>query len=76
MTLRAPWTQDQVDALNAYQHLGAFHPYTCLQPHEGTARYLVATTEGWVCTQCPYTQNWAHDRAVTLGIEKWLNDLA
>lgn len=57
--LKAPWTDEQVDHLNAFQRSGAFHPFTC-----GKCRNdLVATTGGWICptTDCGYTQDWAHE---------------
>lgn len=68
VTLKAPWTQEQVDALNAYQHLGNFHPYTCPYTHDWRSRRLLATVDGWVCVHphCDYTQDWAHSRAVEL----------
>lgn len=67
--LRAPWTQGQVDALNAFQQLGNYHSYTCPYTHDWRTRRLVATTEGWTCAnpRCDYTQDWAHSRAVELG---------
>lgn len=72
--LRAPWTPDQVAALNAYQH-GRFHPFTCcsaVNPDNCRDKFgfdaaLVATENGWVCETCDYTQDWAHSRMVELG---------
>lgn len=71
--IRAPWSPDQVDALNRYQRQGNFHPFTCGgnradKAHRDWAmkngdRYqglLVATAKGWVCPVCGYTQDWAH----------------
>ena len=52
----APFTREQVDYLNAWQKAGYRHPYTCTC---GTD--LVATTRGWICKYCNYTQTWAHD---------------
>ena len=63
----APWTQEQILHLNAYQMNRHFHPMTC--PHkedgkhpqiEGEKGRLLATTYGWRCPHCSYTQNWAH----------------
>lgn len=54
-----PWTPDQVKALNEFQH-GNMHPFTCETAHP-QGRILVATTHGWICPYCDYTQNWAHD---------------
>jgi hypothetical protein len=54
----APWSKDQVDALNAYQATGAFHPFTCGTDSQHPV--LVATLEGWRCRACGYEQNWCH----------------
>lgn len=67
-----PWTPEQVDALNAYQRSGAFHPFTCgrdrgnaahsayAEQHDEDNGQLVATSEGWKCPVCNYRQAWAH----------------
>ena len=58
--IKTPWTPDQVDALNRYQHSGRFHGYTCNNYHI-EHQLLVATEDGWICPmQCGYTQDWAH----------------
>ncbi|HKB54415.1 MAG TPA: hypothetical protein VKD22_10465, partial [Ramlibacter sp.] len=57
--IRPPWTPDEVATLNAWQHNGEVHPYTCGNDHDGD-RVLVATRDGWVCPTCDYTQAWAH----------------
>lgn len=74
MTSKNPlWTKEQVDNLNEWQQCWYVHPYTCPnRPHgavgeDGMPDYtrpeaegiLVATTEGWKCPYCDYTQNWA-----------------
>jgi hypothetical protein len=51
----APWTEEQVKALNRWQEAGYVHPFTCWEGDD-----LVATTGGWVCPKCSYQQNWAH----------------
>lgn len=66
----APWSTDEVASLNEYQLSGAFHPFTCgpcrdtldVREDDGSwnDRLLVATTAGWVCPTCDYTQDWAH----------------
>lgn len=64
--IRAPFTQDQVWSLNAYQDSAPFHPYTCpnrtTHPDDGRRDrgILIATTLGWTCPHCTYTQTWAH----------------
>lgn len=56
--IEAPFTEQQVKGLNAYQEAGHFHPFTC--GNDSRHRDLVATTGGWVCPDCDYTQKWAH----------------
>ena len=61
MTIRkAPWTKDEVKQLEGRQTTG--HPYTCPE-HSNNA--LEPTTEGWVCPNCDYTQDWCHETDVT-----------
>jgi hypothetical protein len=60
--IKAPWTIDQVHALNAYQRLGYVHEFTCPNNHgDKHSRVLRATPHGWKCAGCDYTQDWAHD---------------
>ena len=54
----APWTDEQVVALNRFQQSGQFHPFTC--GNDSGHAVLVATAQGWKCTDCGYTQTWAH----------------
>jgi len=54
----APWTTDQVDALNAYQQQEDMHPYVC-GTHACRA-VLTARDDGWHCPKCDYQQTWAH----------------
>ncbi len=57
MIIHAPWTQEQVDNLNAYQLNDKVHEYTAM---DGTI--LIATTEGWRKTlEGPVVQTWCHD---------------
>lgn len=64
--IRAPWTPEQVEALNLFQRDGLMHPFTCRnRPHpEHWGDVLVATAAGWECPTpddvCDYTQTWAH----------------
>lgn len=59
MQIKAPFNADQVKALNRFQQSDRVHPFTC---GNGNCRaVLVATAAGWVCPDCPYTQDWAHD---------------
>ena len=63
MLVKAPWTDEEVAKLNEFQETSWMHPFTCVfrgDDHEGEG-VLVATNAGWVCPQCEYTQNWAHD---------------
>lgn len=52
--VEAPWTDDQVENLNRFQHDGRMHEFTCECRNK-----LTATNDGWVCSECDYTQNWA-----------------
>lgn len=57
-----PWTDEQVRALNQYQSDGWFHPFTCANNAVNDHRnhpVLRATTVGFVCDACGYTQDWA-----------------
>jgi hypothetical protein len=57
----APWTQEEVDALNRWQAAGYVHPFTCANDHD-EPRTLRACVSGWICDhpKCGYTQYWAH----------------
>jgi hypothetical protein len=60
--IKAPFTPEQVETLNAWQNLDHVHPFTCsCYPHD----VLVATEKGWVCPKgeagCGHEQNWAHE---------------
>lgn len=56
--VHAPFTPDQVHALNEYQIDGYFHPFTCPNRKDHMPGILVATEAGWVCSTCEYTQDW------------------
>lgn len=63
--IRAPWTAEQVTALNAFQQRGGMHPFTCGGDHAPGSPALVAYADGWRCPQpygeaCDYRQDWAH----------------
>lgn len=63
--VRAPWTSEQVDALNRFQQAGRMHPFTCGGEHTPGSPVLVAREDGWHCPQpygepCDYQQDWAH----------------
>jgi hypothetical protein len=58
--IRAPWSSEQVDALNRFQRRGDVHEFTCPEDHGGSDRTLIATKEGWLCPHCAYRQDWAH----------------
>lgn len=65
MTLKVPWTAEQVDALNQYQRAGFMHPFTCPGHDGGGDTDLVATRAGWICCHCDYRQDWAHEFMLT-----------
>lgn len=57
----APWPDEVVLNLNAFQLRGEFHPFTCgIDSDHGS---LIALPGGWICPDddCDYTQNWAHE---------------
>lgn len=56
--IKAPWTPEQVDALQLFQTSGVMHPFTC--PDHSQRSDLVPTVRGWICQFCDYTQDWAH----------------
>jgi len=64
--LRAPFTDEQVSELNAYQDSAVFHPFTC--NNSECRAILVAVRDGWVCpneqaamNDSPAVQQtWAH----------------
>jgi len=55
--VNVPFNDEQVKSLNAYQK-STYHPYTC--GGKNCRGILVATTNGWVCNNCGYLQDWAH----------------
>lgn len=57
-TITAPWTEEQVRNLNEWQKCESVHPFTC--GTDGCDGILIASTEGWTCPKCDYTQKWAH----------------
>lgn len=70
--IRAPWTPEQVAALNAFQQRGGMHPFTCGGDHAPGSPVLVAHEDGWRCSDpyregCDYRQDWAHAFMVDRG---------
>lgn len=63
--INAPFTAEQVDALNAYQRASYAHPFTCAG-HDTGDRTLFATRDGWICPHCNYRQRWASDGMLQL----------
>jgi len=74
MSVKAPWTEEQVNKLNEFQSSRRMHPFTCgsgnrtdeahktyQAQHGGDFGQLVATTDGWRCPVCDYRQDWAHE---------------
>jgi hypothetical protein len=60
----APWTDEQIQLLLLWQTGGWIHPYTC--GNDSNHPVLVPTENGWICSVCDYTQNWAHEMASEL----------
>lgn len=65
MKIEAPWTDQQVKALNKYQTCEYNHPFTC--GNEGCNHVtLIAITDGWICPKCKkWVQTWAWDFMTT-----------
>jgi hypothetical protein len=58
-SVKAPFTDDQIQSINAYQMSGAFHPFTCGTP--GCRAVLMATRDGMICNTChQWHQDWVH----------------
>ena len=68
----APWDDETVARLKAWQEDARWHPYTCPgnRPHCHFDRNLIPTREGWVCACGEYKQDWAHAAKRTEGIIK------
>lgn len=59
----APFDEQQVRNLNDFQVSSYMHPFTCAGEgckDEIGDRPLRAAADGWHCTHCGYTQDWAH----------------
>ncbi len=65
--IQAPFTPEQVRSLNGFQQSGRYHPFTCT-----CGEHLMATEQGWICRDCDYTQNWAHE---FMANNEWRNDI-
>ena len=61
--IKAPFTPEQVAALNRWQQNENGHPFICANgrddKHLDGEGVLVATPEGWIRPYCDYTQDWA-----------------
>jgi hypothetical protein len=59
--ITAPWTEDTIAALNAFQRSGRMHPFTCGNEQHRMHQTLIAEADGWHCPDetCDYRQNWA-----------------
>lgn len=60
--IRAPWTSEQVAALEQFQTVSNMHPFTCGADHHTLAPRLIPSHSGWYCPDpdCDYQQDWAH----------------
>jgi hypothetical protein len=77
----APWSEETVRALNAFQQSGRWHPFTCQEDRHAVGGdgvmprpVLVATPSGWSCSDpgCDQDQHWAWTTAIRHGA--WLLD--
>lgn len=56
----APFTEEQMKCLDAWQTSGEVHPFTCCD-HQT----MVVKPGGFVCPKCGQVQNWCHDFMAT-----------
>jgi hypothetical protein len=67
----APWSNEQVDALNAYQATPGVHAFTAYAPSHPGFVVLIATAAGWVEHEGgPVVQSWAHAWMTTWPLTK------
>jgi len=75
--IRAPFTDEQVEALNKWQNAGYVPDFTCCgeyctRSEENNEGKLIATPDGWVCPCGQYTQDWANASMLHLDkVEKY-----
>jgi len=55
--VRAPWTDDQVASLVAFQRDARWHEFTCGR----CGATLNPRSDGWHCWRDDYRQDWAHE---------------
>lgn len=58
--LDAPWTQAQVDAINAWQKQPHIHPFTCRE-HPDYSLHACSSELYCPVPGCTYDQRWVHD---------------
>ncbi|MFE7535235.1 hypothetical protein ACFU67_13295 [Streptomyces rhizosphaericola] len=61
-TITAPWSSEQVAALEQFQTASGMHPFTCGADQHSQPPRLVPSHSGWYCPDpaCDYRQDWAH----------------
>jgi len=59
LMVEAPWTDEQVENLNRWQHAGHVHEFTCPNDHPAS-RVLIARKDGW---HCPAASTRRHGRS-------------
>jgi len=65
--VKAPFTDEQVDAINQWQNTSTVHPLTCGSGNRKDEKHLdgegilVASKDGLVCPYCDYKQDWVPD---------------
>lgn len=58
---KAPWSEDQIKALNKLQKVSEHNAFKCKNDH-----IFTATTTGWVCSKCSDTQDWCFGETLTI----------
>lgn len=64
---KAPWTAEEVAALNCFQKIAPWHPFTCDGLSGECRAVLYATQDGWRCCRCSYLQDWAWEFMIGWG---------
>jgi hypothetical protein len=60
--VKAPWSKDQVESINAYQSSKFIHPFTCGSEivHKYPESILEADLYALHCKKCSYLQSWVY----------------
>lgn len=71
----APFSRDQVIAVNAFQADDRFTPYLCQDGTCHSAIPLLATPSALTCVTCLWKQEWVHETVISMGKNPMAADL-